>query len=109
QNGLFLHLRTGRSAEERGEGDCIIHAIGADTHKTLVSVTNDFSPCAYTVAQLYRCRWQIKLFFKWIKQHLGIKAFFGRCENAVKTQTWIADSVYVLIVIINFKKLNLLH
>lgn len=61
---------------------------------------------ALTVAQLYRCRWQIELFFKWIKQHLRIKAFFGTSENAVKTQIWIAVSVYVLVAIIR-KRLGL--
>ena len=53
-----------------------------------------------TVAQLYKCRWQVELFFKWIKQHLRIKAFFGVNENAVKTQIWIAISVYVLVAIV---------
>jgi IS4 transposase len=52
------------------------------------------------VAQLYRCRWQVELFFKWIKQHLRIKAFFGTSENAVKTQVWIAITVYVLVAIV---------
>ena len=53
-----------------------------------------------TIAQLYKCRWQVELFFKWIKQHLRIKAFFGTNENAVKTQIWIAISVYVLVAIV---------
>jgi IS4 transposase len=61
---------------------------------------------ALTITQLYRCRWQVELFFKWIKQHLRIKAFFGTSENAVKSQIWIAVSVYVLIAIIK-KRLNL--
>jgi len=55
---------------------------------------------ALTIAELYRCRWQVELFFKWIKQHLRIKAFYGLSENAVKTQIWIAVSVYVLVAII---------
>ena len=55
---------------------------------------------ALTIAQLYKCRWQVELFFKWIKQHLRIKAFFGTNENAVKTQIWIAISVYVLVAIV---------
>ena len=55
---------------------------------------------AITIAELYRCRWQIELFFKWIKQHLRIKAFYGTSENAVKTQIWIAISIYVLVAII---------
>lgn len=68
--------------------------------KTLVFLTNNFALPALTITQLYRCRWQIELFFKWIKQHLRIKAFFGTTENAVKTQIWIAVSVYVLIAIV---------
>jgi transposase len=78
----------------------------ADTNKTLVFLTNNFSLPAYTIAQLYRCRWQVELFFKWIKQHLRIKAFFGYSENAVKSQIWIAVSVYVLVAIIR-KRLRL--
>ena len=61
---------------------------------------------ALTIAQLYRCRWQVELFFKWIKQHLRIKAFYGTSENAVKTQIWTAVSVYVLVAIIK-KRLNI--
>src|SRR5206468_6299920 len=68
--------------------------------KTLVFLTNNFELPARTVADLYRCRWQIELFFKWIKQHLRIKSFFGNTENAVKTQIWIAVCVYVLIAIV---------
>jgi hypothetical protein len=74
--------------------------------KTLVLLTNHFALPALTICELYRCRWQIELFFKWIKQHLRIKAFFGTSENAVKTQIWIAISVYVLIAIVK-KRLNL--
>jgi len=74
--------------------------------KTLVFLTNNFALPAITITQLYRCRWQIELFFKWIKQHLRIKAFFGTTENAVKSQIWIAVSVYVLIAIVK-KRLNL--
>jgi hypothetical protein len=76
------------------------------TGKSLVFLTNNFVLPALTITQLYRCRWQIELFFKWIKQHLRIKAFFGTTENAVKTQIWIAVSVYVLIAIVK-KRLNL--
>jgi IS4 transposase len=61
---------------------------------------------AFTITELYRCRWQVELFFKWIKQHLRIKVFFGTSENAVKTQIWIAVSVYVLVAIVK-KRLNL--
>ena len=71
-----------------------------ETNKQLVFLTNNFSLPALTIAQLYKCRWQVELFFKWIKQHLRIKAFYGTSENAVKTQVWIAVSVYVLIAII---------
>lgn len=77
-----------------------------ETGKNLVFITNNFALPALTITQLYRCRWQIELFFKWIKQHLRIKAFFGTTENAVKTQIWIAVSVYVLIAIVK-KRLNL--
>jgi len=73
---------------------------------TLVFLTNHFGLPAATICELYRCRWQIELFFKWIKQHLRIKAFYGTSENAVKTQLWIAVSVYVLIAIIK-KRLDL--
>ena len=77
-----------------------------DTDKTLVFLTNNVELSARTIADLYRCRWQIELFFKWIKQHLRIKAFFGTSENAVKSQIWIAVSVYVLVAILK-KRLNL--
>ena len=70
-----------------------------ETKRTLTFLTNQFCLPALTIAELYRCRWQIELFFKWIKQHLRIKAFYGTSENAVKTQIWIAISVYVLVAI----------
>ena len=76
------------------------------TGKRLVFLTNNFALPAITIADLYRCRWQVELFFKWIKQHLRIKVFFGTSENAVKTQIWIAVSVYVLVAIVK-KRLNL--
>lgn len=76
--------------------------------KRLVFLTNNFSLPAETIAELYRNRWQVELFFKWIKQHLRIKAFYGTTENAVKTQIWIAISVYVLVAIVK-KTLNLDH
>ena len=78
----------------------------AENNKTLVFLTNNFLLPALTIAKLYRCRWQIELFFKWIKQHLRIKAFYGTTENAVKTQIWIAISVYVLVAIVK-KRLKL--
>jgi hypothetical protein len=77
-----------------------------ETAKTLVFLTNNFALPALTITELYRCRWQVELFFKWIKQHLRIKTFFGTSENAVKTQIWIAVSVYVLVAIVK-KRLKL--
>ncbi len=77
-----------------------------ETGKRLVFLTNNFALSAITITELYRCRWQVELFFKWIKQHLRIKVFFGTSENAVKTQLWIAVSVYLLVAIIK-KRLNL--
>lgn len=76
------------------------------TDKTLIFLTNNFLLPPLTIAKLYRCRWQVELFFKWIKQHLRIKSFFGTTENAVKTQIWIAVSVYVLVAIVK-KRLGL--
>jgi transposase len=76
------------------------------TDRTFNYLTNNFTIPAQTVADLYRYRWQVELFFKWIKQHLRIKSFFGTSENAVKCQIWIAISVYVLVAIIK-KRLNL--
>ena len=70
------------------------------TQKHFVFLTNNFQLAALTITQLYRCRWQIELFFKWIKQHLRIKAFYGTSENAVKTQIWIAISIYVLVALV---------
>lgn len=80
----------------------------AEHNNTLVFLTNNFTLPALTIAKLYRCRWQVELFFKWIKQHLRIKAFYGTTEDAVKTQIWIAISVYVLVAIVK-KRLNLKH
>ena len=77
-----------------------------ETAKTLIFLTNNFVLPALTITELYRCRWQVELFFKWIKQHLRIKAFFGTSENAVKSQIWIAASAYVLVAIVK-KRLHL--
>ena len=77
-----------------------------ETNLDLTFLSNNFFIPAPTIAQLYKCRWQVELFFKWIKQHLRIKAFFGTSKNAVKTQIWIAISVYVLVAIIK-KRLDL--
>ena len=79
---------------------------GSQTNKTLIFLTNNFNLPAFTITELYRCRWQVELFFKWIKQHLRIRAFFGTSENAVKSQIWIAVSVYVLVAIVK-KRLQL--
>ena len=76
------------------------------TGKTLVFLTNNFTLSAATICALYKARWQVELFFKWIKQHLRIKKFYGNSENAVKSQIWIAVSVYVLVAIVK-KRLNL--
>ena len=77
-----------------------------ETAKTLVFITNNFALSALTICALYKSRWQVELFFKWIKQHLRIKRFYGTSENAVKTQIWIAVSVYVLVAIVK-KRLDL--
>jgi IS4 transposase len=78
----------------------------AKTGKRLKFSTNNFTLPVLTIAQIYKQRWQVELFFKWIKQHLRIKPFFGTSENAVKTQIWIAISVYVLVAIVR-KQLRL--
>jgi Domain of unknown function (DUF4372)/Transposase DDE domain len=74
--------------------------LDVETRKRFQFLTNNFTLPAVTIAQIYKSRWQVELFFKWIKQHLRIKAFYGTSENAVKTQIWIAVSVYVLVAII---------
>jgi hypothetical protein len=78
----------------------------AETGKSLVFLTNNFAVTAATICALYKARWQVELFFKWIKQHLRIKKFYGNSENAVKSQIWIAVSVYVLVAIVK-KRLSL--
>jgi hypothetical protein len=83
-----------------------IHYFDTVSQNRLIFLTNNFRLSALTIADLYRCRWQVELFFRWIKQHLRIKAFYGTSENAVKTQIWIAISIYVLVAIIK-KRLNL--
>jgi len=77
-----------------------VRYVDPDSKKRLVFLTNNFTLPALTIAHLYKARWQVELFFKWIKQHLRIKAFYGTSENAVKTQIWIALSVYVLVAIV---------
>ena len=83
-----------------------IRYFDAEKNKRLIFLTNHVALSAFTIAELFRCRWKIELFFKWIKQHLRIKAFYGTSENAVKTQIWIAISIYVLAAIVK-KKLKL--
>src|SRR5208337_457125 len=83
-----------------------IHYVDAEHHNHLVFLTNHFALPAVTIAQLYRARWRVELFFRWIKQHLRIKAFYGTSQNAVKTQIWTAISVYVLVAILK-KQLGL--
>lgn len=83
-----------------------IRFFDAEKNKRLVFLTNNFALPATTIATLYRCRWQVEMFFKWIKQHLHIKAFYGTSENAVHTQIWIAISVYVMVSILK-KRLRL--
>jgi hypothetical protein len=80
--------------------------LDVETKKRFKFLTNNFALPALTIAKIYKCRWQVELFFKWIKQHLRIKAFYGTSENAVKTQIWIAVSVYVLVAIVR-KRLGL--
>ena len=78
----------------------------AENDRRFVFLTNNFTHPALTIARLYKCRWQVELFFKWIKQNLRIKAFYGNTDNAVKTQVWIALSVYVLVAIVK-RELNI--
>jgi transposase len=80
--------------------------LDAENQRRLKFLTNNFQLPALMIAQIYKCRWQVELFFRWIKQHLRIKAFYGTSDNAVKTQIWIAVSVYVLVAIIR-KRLGL--
>jgi hypothetical protein len=77
-----------------------VHFRDPDTRKPLEFLTNNFALPPLTIARIYKSRWQVELFFKWIKQHLRIKAFYGTSENAVKAQIWIAVSVYVLVAIV---------
>ena len=80
--------------------------LDVETRKRFKFLTNNFTLPALTIAQIYKARWQVELFFKWIKQHLRIKSFYGASENAVKTQIWIAVSIYVLVAIVR-KQLGL--
>jgi transposase len=93
-------LTAGESVKAYPDALRRVNYFDAETDQRLGFLTNNFSLPAITIAQIYKCRWQVELFFKWIKQHLRIKAFFGTSENAVKTQIWIAVSVYVLVAIV---------
>ena len=95
-----------QSAKDYPQQLRLIKFFDSETNQRFTFLTNNFLIDALTVAQLYKFRWQIELFFKWIKQHLRIKIFFGTSQNAVKTQIWIAISIYVLVAIIK-KRLNL--
>ena len=99
-------LTNAQSAKDYPDQLRLVKFFDAENKKYYKFLTNNFDIDAITVAQLYKCRWQIELFFRWIKQHLRIRAFFGTSQNAVKTQIWIAISVYVLVAIIK-KRLNL--
>jgi hypothetical protein len=99
-------LATIRSARAYPDALRRVSYLDVETRKRFKFLTNNFTLPALTIAQIYKCRWRVELFFKWIKQHLRIKAFFGTSENAVKTQIWIAVSVYVLVAIVR-KRLGL--
>ncbi len=101
-----IRLTGAKSAEEYPQYLRRIKYVDPKTGKRLVFLTNHFVLDALTIAKLYKRRWQVELFFKWIKQHLRIKSFFGTSENAVKTQVWIAISIYVLVAIVK-KELKL--
>ena len=85
---------------------CCVRFLDVKTRKRFKFLTNNFTLPAFTIAQIYKSRWQVELFFRWIKQRLRIKAFYGTSENAVKTQIWIVVSVYVLVAIVR-KRLGL--
>ena len=101
-------LETTRSAKHYPELLRRVVFVDPETEKRLVFITNNFDLPALTITQLYKARWQVELFFKWIKQHLRIKVFYGTSENAVKTQIWIAVSTYVLVAILK-KQSHLSH
>jgi len=101
----YVELALPRSSARYPERLRRIRFKDPDTGKTLVFLTNHFALPSLSICKLYKMRWRVELFFKWIKQHLRIKAFFGTSENAVKTQIWIAVSTYVLVAIVR-KQLN---
>jgi IS4 transposase len=102
----IIRLKGFYSRQSYPEKSRRVHYLDADSNRRLVLLTNNLTLSARDIADLYRCRWKVELFFKWIKQHLRIKAFYGTTDNAVKTQVWIAISVYVLVAIVK-KQLNL--
>ncbi len=101
-----IKLTGKKSVKDYPEHLRIVKYRDKERNKTLVFITNNFTLPALTICELYRSRWHVELFFKWIKQHLRIKSFYGTSENAVKSQIWIAVSVYVLVAMIR-KRLNL--
>jgi hypothetical protein len=103
-----IRLNGPKTAREYPDPLRRVHYRDPQTAQRLVFLTNNFTLPALTIAELYKCRWQVELFFKWIKQHLRIKAFYGTSENAVKTQVWIAISVYLLVAIVK-QELGLGH
>ncbi len=103
-----IRLSGFHSAQQYPERLRRIKYYDTDTQRSFIFLTNNFLLPSLTIAKLYKCRWQIELFFKWIKQHLRIKAFYGTSDNAVRTQIWIAVSIYVLVAILK-KRLNLDH
>ena len=107
-HGLALQTDTGSIESAQAYPDPLrrVSYFDARTNKRLKFLTNNFALPALTIAHIYKSRWQIELFFKWIKQHLRINSFYGTSENAVKTQIWIAVSIYVLIAIVR-KRLGL--
>ena len=106
QADQIIHLHSFYAWKDYPERLRRIRYFDAEKNKRLVLLTNNFILPGFTIAELFRCRWKIELFFKWIKQHLRIKAFYGTSENAVKTQIWIAITVYVLVAIVK-KQLNM--
>ena len=100
-----IMLATVKSAKEYPDKMRRIKYVDPQSGKSYVFLTNNFELAPKVIADLYKSRWQIELFFKWIKQHLRIKAFYGTSENAVKTQIWTAISVYVLIALVK-KRMN---
>ena len=104
--GQTIPLRGPRTSKNYPDPLRRISCSDAYTRRRFVFLTNNFLLPALTTPQLHKCRWDVELFFKWTKQHLPIQAFYGISENAVKTQVWIAVSIYVLVAIVK-KRLNI--